>query len=670
MMSNWMLPYFPTACKGETVFSVLSRFAKRLRHNASKILHSLTGRLLQYHRFGGFPSRLERIAERVPTGNPWSNAWYILENHTGLSYATYFFDKSLKERLKTEFSPRRLGISQLRLQPWPTNPRFCIKCLEEQKEHGFTYFIREHQLPGVLVCYRHHVPLSIGCRTCGPYPFRKAAIFLPGECNCKLEIDPLNLEINPNLKYDHLIWIAEQSSYLVNSKEGFQGELYSAIKMMLTDNGVMRGGLVNRRKLAKDITVRFGENFLHEFHCRIYRGGHISPWLRCLIRPALRKPAFTQMVLIGTYFESITSFEETIKRPADRIESRQPNTSMEIRRRFKQNTKRLQKPMDKKGNEIDPVRLHALSNGGAISLRSLAYKLNATPWQTARACLENYIRIPLRNGAIYKLTDEKIQAIGNDLRNGMYKTQICLKYGIHEESLLAIIVDQPSLDQENATAIRARIIRKHRQTVMGLIESGTCTTRGMLFPKYVHEYDYLKNYDNEWLDETLPPFLQRRRPNPENKPGRRRPRINWASVDEEAARQVRSYIKKNKESDLKPVWLSKTACLIMAGCQHRYNTKRFPELTMILNQDLESRDEFRKRRIKWAMREIIKDGNGFGMFKLKHKSCLSEIVLRQYMEFTVAEAESLGIKFSCRSAFAAYKAMVAKLNVGEKNSAD
>lgn len=127
---------------------------------------------------------------------------------------------------------------------------------------------------------------------------------------------------------------------------------------------------------------------------------------------------------------------------------------------------------------------------------------------------------------------------------------------------------------------------------------------------------------------------------------------------------MRSYIKKNKESDLKPVWLSKTASLIMVGCQHRYNTKRFPELTMILNQDLESRDEFRKRRIKWAMREIIKDGNGFGMSKLKHKSCLSEIVLRQYMEFTVAEAESLGIEFSCRSAFAAYKAMVAKLNVG------
>lgn len=48
--------------------------------------------------------------------------------------------------------------------PW----RWCSQCnIEDNKEFGSGYYHRNHQLPGVFTCYKHHIPLNAQCSDCG-----------------------------------------------------------------------------------------------------------------------------------------------------------------------------------------------------------------------------------------------------------------------------------------------------------------------------------------------------------------------------------------------------------------------------------------------------------------------------------------------------------------------
>jgi hypothetical protein len=48
--------------------------------------------------------------------------------------------------------------------PW----RWCSHCnFEDSKKFGSGYYHRNHQLPGVFTCYKHCIPLNVGCGDCG-----------------------------------------------------------------------------------------------------------------------------------------------------------------------------------------------------------------------------------------------------------------------------------------------------------------------------------------------------------------------------------------------------------------------------------------------------------------------------------------------------------------------
>ena len=63
-------------------------------------------------------------------------------------------------------STRSLGIA--RSNGSARKPRYCPKCLEaDVAEQGAAYWHRAHQLPNVLFCHRHNVPLRTACPRCG-----------------------------------------------------------------------------------------------------------------------------------------------------------------------------------------------------------------------------------------------------------------------------------------------------------------------------------------------------------------------------------------------------------------------------------------------------------------------------------------------------------------------
>jgi hypothetical protein len=57
-----------------------------------------------------------------------------------------------------------------KLLPARPSPAACTKCIDEDlRTHGFTWWRRSHQIPGIGRCYKHGCALAFGCVHCGAW---------------------------------------------------------------------------------------------------------------------------------------------------------------------------------------------------------------------------------------------------------------------------------------------------------------------------------------------------------------------------------------------------------------------------------------------------------------------------------------------------------------------
>jgi hypothetical protein len=596
------------------------------------------GRHFSYDIFGGLPS-FRNIANWVPEGHPWTETANILDFNTNFPYITYFFKDSIRTEIKANFHSRKLALSPMRLRAWPNSPRFCRQCITEQlQERGFTYFIREHQLPGVSICWRHHIPLSYGCIKCGPYPINKLKIFLPGFCNCEDGIQPLDLSIDYRISFDMLVWIAEQSAFMVNSTDTSIHNVPAELRMLLKRNSKLAGRRIKTKAVVNDIKNRFGQHLLEHLHYPLTYLESNSRWLRRLLRMGDRIEAIKYILVIGSYCKSIEQF---VKESGS--DSSIPESPISCSRTCAKDGAAFTR-------DIDFEQLAKLANVPGISFSNAAKEMKLKFWSTATACLANNIRFPLPERIKRRVGNNKIQKVKKELRHGLQKKDICLKNEVEVQTLRLIMLDEPQLFREHATAVKLKLIKKHRNVVLNFINSRSNASRSMLLQKHVQTYYHLKEQDAAWLDEIMPML-------PRGDKGKaRKVRVNWNREDELAVRKIEKVIKSNLQSDSKPVWLSKNACIRIVGCQNRYNQKRYPILTRHLMANLETRDGFRRRRIRWAIMEIKKDKDKIGIRKLQTKSCLPHYILMNYIDYIIGESIKLQVELGPKSFFVTHMA--------------
>lgn len=99
----------------------------------------------------------------------------LLWNHSVFPYIAAFFDDSVYARvLSAALATGRLaskkGAATQSVSDYVPFRRYCLKCaLEDEERWGGSYWHREHNLPGVLVCLRHQSVLrQTSLRTSGP----------------------------------------------------------------------------------------------------------------------------------------------------------------------------------------------------------------------------------------------------------------------------------------------------------------------------------------------------------------------------------------------------------------------------------------------------------------------------------------------------------------------
>lgn len=175
-----MLPYFPAPFPDELLYSVIARYHRHVCSPGPKAtLEDLFGNR-SVRASADLQGHLGALADRLPQGIDL-DAERIARRHTLLPYYTAFqppgvaaAEMAAMVSGTTDGLHLRLGIATSTVQTI-TVLRFCPSChAEAVAVRGERCWRRAHQLPGVLVCPDHGVPLlhsTVDPRTAGQHAF-------------------------------------------------------------------------------------------------------------------------------------------------------------------------------------------------------------------------------------------------------------------------------------------------------------------------------------------------------------------------------------------------------------------------------------------------------------------------------------------------------------------
>lgn len=314
-------PFFPAPESGEPIHSGISRCACRSGTSATDLLLNLTGTRSRATILGMLPTCLKELAHRLPECHPWTDITCTVLSHTSLPFLTYFCGQGTKKAaIKLLASADRapsvygfLGLSNYRTSVWRRVHLWCVDCIaEDVRELGFAIYHREHQVPGVLVCWKHHAVLSCGCKTCGAQPIPGCTLKMPGECLCRTRAVPLPIVRPSRDSIERLIWIAEQSAYILSSQWAHpcpRRALASALDLP----EYCRGNDPAYRKIASAIHRHYGTECLELLGYQAFRpGGEPNPWIRGSLRGSREErktPTPALLLLLGLAVDSVEQFE-------------------------------------------------------------------------------------------------------------------------------------------------------------------------------------------------------------------------------------------------------------------------------------------------------------------------------------------------------------------------
>lgn len=640
-------PFFPATPTGETVYSVFSRCIERSGLPYTYITRELTSQRNITSLLSVLPGYLGKVAERIPAGHPWRDPVVIVRDHTGLAYFTYFDDEAtrqgwLQRYIETDFSnsiPMALGLAKFACGAKPPHPRFCPTCVQEDTGRlGFSCFYREHQLPGVAVCWKHGTPLAQGCTHCGPYPIKGMALRMAGKCNCDRGISPLPAHASLPDHTEPLIWLARQSAYLVNST----GTRHEDIRRVLRDHalgrGLGRGSLIEPSKLSEAIERRFGTATLEWLKMPANTNGAPSPWVRRTLNPSnsgvKRSLTIHYLLIIGALFDSVEAFEQTTssnRKPSALNDSPISPVSagdMEV-------------PAELLANKLLPL-LHA----GNCGLPGIAQRLGVTPYRLIPIIRKKGWRVPLSRQTVKKLGEDKVAAIRRDLRNGVEKIKIQRQHGCSEWAVTLIELDDPGLNEDFRKAMKQQTRDRNRSQLANYLATKPDATRTDVMTELSGVYDYLITNDKEWFYEQLP---EKKRPAPTT----RKKRVNSAGIDQIKANEAEKIFLVMLSTEAKPVRATKTAVLKKLGLFRKYTNapSDFPLVTKVIDERTESRPDFVKRRLAWAIGEMARDGVPISVNKLRRVAALPAPELRLNKDFVITHTRQLNADVEATSFF-------------------
>jgi hypothetical protein len=279
-----MAAIFPDPLPDELLYSVIARHAACMCYsNERAVLRAVFG-TDTHTAVQDLPTGLGSLVARLPSGHPYTTEGLIYE-HTTLPYYRWFISMRRAERAEQVLraAPRGTLMSVLGIMagtvPSTNYLQFCPHCLEaDVARYGFAYWHRTHQLPGVLVCPTHAVPLRQS-------PYARASRV------SRRRFYALNQDVLPGTMLDipagpgfHiLLQIAEDTLWLLRNFAEAGVDLLPRYRALAAARDYARDtGYVWVARIRSRMIGLYGEDFLSAMGCAVAAQG--ENWLNRLVR--------------------------------------------------------------------------------------------------------------------------------------------------------------------------------------------------------------------------------------------------------------------------------------------------------------------------------------------------------------------------------------------------
>lgn len=282
-----MLSYFPDLYPDELLYSWFARYHEHSGNVSSKqTMKELFGNVSSVA-VVDLPNNLETFYKNIAHFNPpYIND--LITNHTMYSYYTTFQSEEMKNRainyIKTGGKPGAihmfLGIAASTIKNWQYL-RFCSSCVQQDRErYGEAYWHMSHQLPKVFYCHLHQELLhdsTIEFRNPHKHEFVSVE-------KAELSIPHLVTVFSPKLE-QQLKMFSDESVNFIRNIENVQIHDFARIyKYLMQVNGYANHfGKVHQQYFTKQFKKYYGEEFLTLVDCNFDEHSDTS-WLRNIVR--------------------------------------------------------------------------------------------------------------------------------------------------------------------------------------------------------------------------------------------------------------------------------------------------------------------------------------------------------------------------------------------------
>ncbi|WP_081668113.1 TniQ family protein [Metapseudomonas resinovorans] len=159
--------FFPTPFPGEILYSLCARYHRLSANSNIRTTQSEISCTKEFFGFSDIPAGTECLLTNTALGTA-IGLDHLIQHNTSFPYYFPYLNsvqiEKCRQRLCTTDTTKSLGFAiGLKYQ---LRGKYCSRCIEEDKLNtGQSYWHLSHQLPGVLICPLHRVPLRIAEQT-------------------------------------------------------------------------------------------------------------------------------------------------------------------------------------------------------------------------------------------------------------------------------------------------------------------------------------------------------------------------------------------------------------------------------------------------------------------------------------------------------------------------
>lgn len=579
---------------------------------------------------------LKRIASCAPSHSPLSDVQHLITHHTCIPYAICFAPACDEQQLRLIAIEK--GVSNLRralaiiasVQGKSFHLRYCPACSQQDcKNLGYSYWRITHQLPMVSFCHDHQSPLVVGCSNCRRRVGSAGRhLLLPHQlCSCE---EPAFEEAHRYGQLDdECIWLAlESSRVLLKSRQMKMPGTPADRRKILGANGYLLSGGLDLTKIKSELRKKFSDESL-AILTRV-AGTPVTTdksWIRNELNPRKYPNTLRSMLLMSV----VESWQEKCWSISSVSESG-----------------------GEEGNWKSKIgRLMELHRG---NISEVAKELNKH-WNTVRNEVATQELVYCRRGASphERFGTEKYAAIRAALERGDPLMEITKSFHIGIQSLAPLLSDSPDIRVQREAAISEREagrLLERRKMLLDAIAIHGCKTRQHLRKRLGHQYVFLFQRDRVWLEANVPALTD-----PASRgtclagPQERR-RSERGPKDVVLSGRVREIAQSLRRDEVPPQRLTKCRLLQELGFVAQFYKKahHFPLLSQAVSDETETRADFYKRRLNWAIDQVSQTHAVVSLSNLTRTSGLDRRMissLSPWIEQTLSQ-QGLVFKFASR----------------------